>query len=66
MKEDVLEIEILADGTVKITTDTISPANHINADQLLKFLSTLTGGEVTKAKNRKSLTHTHQHDRAHH
>ena len=60
--EDAIAIEILANGDIKVTTDPISPANHLNADQFLTFLATLAGGETTKAKNRRGHTHTHQHD----
>ena len=62
MKEDTLEIEILADGTIKVTTDSISPANHLSADQFLKFLADMTGGETTKTKNRRGHTHHHEHE----
>lgn len=65
-KQDEITIEILANGDLRVSTDQISPANHIAADQFLKLLSELAGGGVTKAKNRKSHIHTHQHDRAHH
>ena len=54
MKEDSLAIEILDDGTIKISTDQISPANHLNAGQFLKFLAELAGGETTRTKNRHS------------
>ena len=54
MQEDSLAIEILDDGTIKISTDQISPANHLNADQFLKLIAELAGGETTKTKNRHS------------
>ena len=64
MKEDILEIEILDDGTIKVTTDQISPANHLSADQFLKFISEMAGGETTKTKNRHAHTHQHTHEQA--
>ena len=62
MQEDILEIEILADGSIKLTTDQISPANHLSADQFLKFISEMAGGEVIKAKNRHAHTYHHAHE----
>ena len=62
MQEDILTIEILADGTIKVTTDQISPANHLSADQFLKLISELTGGETTITKNRRAHTHHHEHE----
>ena len=64
MKEDALAIEILDDGTIKISTDSISPANHLSADNFLKFISELVGGETTKTKNRHAHTHQHTHEQA--
>ena len=61
MQEDAILIEILDDGTIKVSTDQISPANHLSADNFLKFLSELAGGEVTKAKNRHAHAHHHEH-----
>jgi hypothetical protein len=46
VKEDTLIIEILADGTIKTTTDKISGANHANAEQFLRTASQMVGGET--------------------
>ena len=43
---DKLEIQILEDGTVKVSSDQISVGNHRSADQLLQLIETLMGGEV--------------------
>ena len=64
MKDDTLIIDILEDGTIRVETDQISPANHLNADQFLKFLAELAGGEVVKTKNRHAHTHHHAHEHA--
>ena len=61
MQEDKIEIEILEDGTIKITTDNISPANHLSADQFLREIERLAGGSVTKQKNRRAGQHVHRH-----
>lgn len=59
--EDTIAIEILPDGTIKVTTNTISPANHMSADQFLREIERLTGGETTKSKNRHGHIHAHIH-----
>ncbi len=64
MKEDTLEIEILDDGTIKVTSPKISAANHMNADQLLGFIAKLAGGE-TKIEKRIKSAHTHEHAHTH-
>jgi hypothetical protein len=58
MKADQMTIEILADGTIKTTTDKISAPNHASADAFLRDVATLAGGESTRT--RKTLTHTTQ------
>lgn len=56
MKADQMTIEILADGTIKTTTDKISAANHASADAFLRDVARLAGGETTKAKNAHTFT----------
>jgi len=60
---DKMEIEILEDGTLKVTTGTVSPANHINAEAFLRDMSTLCGGKVTRT-TRLDVNHSiaHSHD----
>ena len=57
-KGDEIQIEIMEDGLIKTTTDPISGANHSSAEQLLKYVATLAGGETTIKRN-GSGTHTH-------
>lgn len=57
-KQDAIEIEILEDGTIRSTTDPISGANHANAEQFLKYVGTLAGGDTTI---KKKAGHTHHH-----
>jgi hypothetical protein len=54
---DKINIEILEDGQLKITTDSISSVNHCSADELLKMISDLMGGTTTKTKIRHGHTH---------
>jgi len=63
---DTIQIEILDDGTIKVTTDPISGPNHVNAEQFLRFIATLAGGETTRTRRvHASLAHVlaaHTHD----
>lgn len=60
--QDVLQIEILEDGTIKTTSDAVSGANHANAEQFLKHMATLAGGETTRVKRADAHHHHHHHD----
>jgi hypothetical protein len=62
---DEIKIEIMPDGLVKITTDAVSEANHASADQAIRFLQNLLGGEATVQRNPNKRTHTHHHNHAH-
>ena len=61
-KVDEIQIEVLEDGTIKSTTDPISGANHANAEQFLRYVAQLGGGDTTI---RKKAGHTHTHHGAH-
>ncbi len=61
MKEDIIDIEILPDGTIKATTPKISAGNHQSADQFMVNLGRLAGGATTVKRNSKH-THVHAHD----
>lgn len=66
MKNDNIQIEILEDGTIKVTTDPISGANHANAEGFLNFMARMAGGETTREKRTdKPVTHTHEHGHKH-
>jgi len=58
--QDIIDIEILEDGTFKIDTDGISMANHGNAEALIKSMVDAAGGDTTRIK--KPGTHVHQHE----
>jgi hypothetical protein len=60
MKNDTFEVEILADGTLKISADKISAGNHVSAEALVREIYKLAGGLTTRT--RKPHTHgTHSH-----
>ena len=57
---DIINIEILEDGTIKATTDPISQANHLSAERFFSFLKGLCGGDKT-IKPRHQGAHMHSH-----
>lgn len=63
---DTLNIEVLPDGTLKITTDAVSMANHMNAEAFLRESSRLMGGTVKQTRrtdiNLSGALHAHAHD----
>lgn len=60
---DILNIEILPDGTLKTVTDGISAPNHSNAEAFLKLVGRMAGGTVKRERRRDA--HAHQHDHSH-
>jgi len=57
---DKLEIEVLADGTLKISTDKVSMPNHANAEALLREIISGMGGKVDR--KRKTIGHSHNEE----
>jgi hypothetical protein len=64
MDIDTLTIEILEDGTIKTTSDSVSAANHESAEQFLSGMARLAGGETTR-EARTDVKHSHTHTRHH-
>jgi hypothetical protein len=64
MEIDSLTIEILEDGTIKTTSDAVSAANHENAEQFLKAMARLAGGETIR-EARKDVKHGHARSHVH-
>jgi len=59
---DRLKIEILADGTIKSTSDEVSPENHQAAEAFMRMLAGLTGGSSTRrARGDAPARTTHSH-----
>lgn len=48
MTSDKLTLEILSDGTIKTTSDSVSAANHDNAESFLRNIAKLAGGKSTR------------------
>lgn len=63
---DIIDIEILNDGTIKFKTDKISEANHLSADEFLAEAIELAGGEhKTIQRQHGAKAHKHSHHKAH-
>ena len=59
---DKLIIEILADGTVKVTSGVVSAVNHANAEALLRDIARGCGGETARVRRPDVQTgHVHSH-----
>jgi hypothetical protein len=56
---DKIDIEILDDGTLKISTDKVSMPNHAGAEALIREMVKAMGGEVKRTKKSGQL---HEHD----
>lgn len=48
-----IKFQILADGTVTVTTGDLSGPNHMSADQLLDQLEAALGGKTTAKRRDK-------------
>ena len=65
MQIDKLTIEILDDGTIKTTSDEVTAANHDNAEQFLRAMARLAGGETTREARKDAKRHTHSREGEH-
>lgn len=64
---DIIDVTILDDGSIKIETDKISPANHVGADALVKTITEKLGGKMKiQPKGGKAHHHHHEHEHKHH
>lgn len=63
-QQDEIGIEILKDGTIKVTTSRVSAPNHMNADKFLAEMQRLAGGTTVKQRN-KDAHHHHHHGHSH-
>lgn len=66
-------IEILEDGTISVDSDSFDPTVHKSADDFVRYLGEMMGGQVTvKEKRSHAKTHIHvgqtihEHDHGHH
>lgn len=64
---DSIEVEILPDGRLKITTGKVSSARHGQVDALLREILADFDGEITKERRKDSfLGGLHEHNETHH
>ena len=54
-----MDIEILEDGTVSVTTGNIEETKHVSADELLMELGDMLGGRINIKKREGHKQHTH-------
>jgi len=68
MSMDIINWEILEDGTISLKTPVISKENHVSADELLSQLAENMGGkvEIEKLKQGYVPVGHHHHDHVHH
>lgn len=63
---DIIDIEILEDGTIKSSTGKVSAPNHANAEGFFRFMAQKCGGLFSrKAKHGHGLHHHHDHEHQH-
>ena len=63
------KIEILEDGTISVDSDSFDPTVHKSADEFVRYLGEMMGGQVVVKEKRthaKSHTHTHADGTTHH
>lgn len=63
---DEIEFEILPDGRARATTDPISMANHVTAENVLNYIARLTGVPTEKKQRqdvKKGEHHHHSHQK---
>ena len=65
LPKGTIDVRVLADGQVKAETGDMGGASHMAADNFLKYLATLLGGEVTETKAAEAHHHHHGHTHGH-
>ena len=65
MSMDIINWEILEDGTISLKTPGISKENHVSADDLLDQLAENMGGAMTIEKLKKGYVPVEQHGHGH-
>ncbi len=69
MKNDTMLVEVLSDGSLKVTTDPVSAPNHMGAERMLLEMFKAIGAEAgdieTKHRHGKKY-HGHSHSEGEH
>ena len=64
--EDKLTVTILPGGSLKVTTDAVSDANHYAAEEFLRALQQRAVGETTvENRHPDGVEHEHRHEHGH-
>ena len=65
MAQDNIQIEILPDGTIKVTTDAVSMPNHASAEEFLRLMSEMAGSPQKRVRKGSGKHHHHKQDHLH-
>ena len=64
--KDTFKVTVLEDGMLSIDTEEFTPQVHKEADDFVKYLSELMGGDVVvREKRSHAKHHHHSHDHIH-
>lgn len=62
MPQDEMIIEVLEDGSLKVSTDKVSMPNHVNAEGFIRAMAAQAGGAVSRTrKGHAHHGHSHSH-----
>lgn len=67
LKENEVRVEILPDGSVKITTGSFGGPIHSSAEAMMRAIESELGGDVTRERAEHAHAHAghHHHDHEH-
>jgi len=65
MKTDILNIEVLESGLMKIDTNGVSQPNHVSAENFVRECARLMGGPSGVKRKRQGHGHHHEHEHEH-
>jgi len=60
--ENIFNVEILEDGTIKAVSNKVGDTVHLKAENFLRHVGELAGGETTRQRRKEGMTHTHTHN----
>jgi hypothetical protein len=61
-----MQVTILEDGTISVQTGNMAGEHHASADEFIKLVQQLAGGERQTRSTRQHHHHHHHHDHEHH
>lgn len=59
MAEDIIDIDILSDGTIRSENGKISAPNHAGASKFFELLGEIAGGKVERTRRKQGQVHVH-------